>query len=186
MSPTVITIVTAVTVATLTLVMQKTFSNILSGIMMRFSRPFKKGDKVYIKQGAYEVASGHVMKVGLAHTKIKAYNRDVFILSNAFLETCTIVNSDYKTGVNHIEFIRLSIDSNLDKAILIIYETLSKHALTGNNCENTNVICRYQDGGIQVQYNVRTEDVDASYRVSSEIFLHLVKVFGSMDDITII
>lgn len=186
MSSTMVTIVTAVTVAMLTLILQKAFSNILSGIMLLFSRPFKKGDKVYIKQGAYELASGHVMKIGLSHTKIKAYNRDVFILSNSLLENCTIVNSDYKSGVNHIEHIRLSLDSNIEKAIPIIMDTLIKSNDTNNTAANTNIVCKYDNSVVLIQYNVRTDDTDTSYKVCSDICRHLIRVFNTLDDIEIV
>lgn len=49
------TIITAVIIAAASFIMQKTLGNILYGIIIFISRPFKKGDKVSIKWNANEI-----------------------------------------------------------------------------------------------------------------------------------
>lgn len=181
-----VTVVTAVVVALATILFQKSVVNFITGIGIWLSKPFKKGDKVLIKYNNYEIASGNVMSVGFTYTKIKAYNRDVYLIPNAVLENCTIVNSDYKSGVNHIETIKLSLDSNIHKAVTILMQTLVGSNVTDNDTDNTNIVCKYDAGGVLIQYNVRTKDVDSSYKICSDICVHLVCVFGSQTDIHII
>lgn len=180
------TVITSVIVALVTIVFQKSVSNLFTGIAVWVSRPFKKGDKICVKYNSYEVASGHVMSVGFNYTKIKAYNRDVYLIPNTVLESCTIINSDYKSGVNHIDSIRISLDSTISKALSIIQETLISSEDTDNTNDNTNIVVKYDDGGITIQYNVRTKDVDSSYKVCSDICVHLLNVFNSTKGITVI
>lgn len=183
----VVTLVTAIAVAFFTLILQKSFSNFLSGIFLKITKPFKKGDKVVIRNGnnGNDVASGVVLKSGLLHTKIKAYNKDVYILNNGYLDNCIVINSDYTEGINHTDSIKVSLDSNLAKVSCIIYATLTKHDKTNNTMDNTHIIFRYENGGVLVQYNVRTDDIATSYDVCSEIAKHLITTFNNTDDITL-
>lgn len=179
-------IITAIVVAVCTLILQKSFTNIISGVNLLIMRPFKKGDKVSIRYNGNEIASGHVSRVGFMRTRIKAYDRDIYILANSVLDSCVIVNSDYKAGVNHIEKIRISLDSNISKVKAVILETLIKHDVATNTQSNTNITLKYEDGGITVKYNVRTETTDESYIVCSEVCEHLVSVFSNIPDVTLI
>lgn len=56
------TILTALIVAAASFVMQKTLNNIVYGLVIFFTRPFRKGDKVIIRQAGKDIASGNVIK----------------------------------------------------------------------------------------------------------------------------
>jgi len=182
----IVTVVTTVLVTILTLILQKAFSRFLSGISLKIARPFKKGEKITVRHISNDVASGIVLKLGFLYTKIKAYNRDVYILNNGFLDDCIIINSDYTDGVNHTEYIKVTTDSDLEKVNCVISATLCKHPNTNNTCDNTDIIFRYDSGGVLIQYNVRTNDTETSYNVSSDIAKHLIKTFNSMEDVKLI
>ncbi|MBO4235244.1 MAG: mechanosensitive ion channel [Firmicutes bacterium] len=163
------TILTAVIVAAASFVMQKTLNNIIYGIVIFFTRPFKKGDKIFIRQIGRDVASGNVIRRGILHLKIQDYNRNVIIIPNAIMESCIVVNSDYKNGVNYINNIKVSFDSDLEKAKAIIINAIMSHEKTENKKENTNIIFKNAENGILIEYNVRTPDTNTSFDVCSEI-----------------
>lgn len=177
------TIITAVVIAGLSFILQKTLSNIIYGLIMLLTRPFKKGDKITVIDRSREIASGKVFKITPLHVHIKAYNRDVSIIPNSLLETCVIKNSDYKEGVNHTECIMLTLDSNLKKAKKIVLEELVQHPKTFNSKDNTHIIVKVDSGAILMEYNVRTSDVNASFDVSSEICESLITKFAKHSDI---
>lgn len=180
-----ITILTAVIVAASTLILQKSFANIISGVLLHITRPFKKGNKVQVKFNGNVIASGYVSKVGLMKTTIKTYDRDMCIIANSILDNCVIINSDLKQGTNRPEHMKFTLDSNIDKIRSIIIDVLTKNEQTTNTEENTTVLVKYEDGSIVVQYNVRTETVDESYTVCSAISERLIKMFNRSNDITL-
>jgi small-conductance mechanosensitive channel len=186
MSQTAMTILTAIIVAIATLILQRSFSNIVSGVNLAIRKPFKKGDKVLIKYYDREVVSGHVVGLNITNIKIKTYDKSIYIMPTNIVDTCVIVNEDLSKGINHIEKIRLSLDSNIDKAKVIILATILDNELTVNTNDNTHIIIRYNDGGIEIQYNVRTNSIENSYDVCSDICQHLIKVFNDQSDITVI
>ena len=170
------TILTAVIVAAASFILQKSLSNIIYGFVIFMTRAFKKGDKVSIKQSGREIASGHVIKRGILHVHIKDYNRNVTIIPNSVLENCTILNSDYKSGVNYINHVRVNYDSDITEAKRMILDTILSHDLTENTEENTHIICKNDDnGGILIEYNVRTPDTNTSFDVCSDIVETIVE-----------
>lgn len=186
MSPALVAVLTSVSASIIILILQKNIDNVLSGINLWLTKPFKKGDKIIVKFNSYEVTSGKVLSLGLAHTKIKAYNQDVCILSNSYLNSCAIVNSDYKQGMNYTEHVRISYTSNLGKAIEIIKSVLITSQETINTAKNTDIICKNNDGNLLLQYNVRTTSVDQSYSACSNIMIELITKFNSESDIELV
>lgn len=180
------TIITALIVAVGTLILQKVFLNLIYGVSLLFTNTFKKGEKIVITKNGNEIASGHVISRGLLQTKLKAYNRDVYILSNSELANCCVINSDYKQRTNHIDYLKFSLDSNLDVIFNVILNELYDNEDTLNTSENTNIIFRYDNGSIRVQYNIRTLDIDKSYVASSNICRNLIQKFNLMKDVTVV
>lgn len=178
-------IATALIIAAATLILQKTLGNLVSGLVLLITRPFKKGDKVVLKNEKGELVSGKVVSMSLLYIKIQVYNRDIMIISTSMLDQLVVVNSDLKQGVNHTEYIRISTDSNHRKAVQIIKEVLINDVRTQNTYENTNVICKYDDGLLSIHYNVRTANVDESFVVCSDICEILIERFEKERDITI-
>ncbi|MDO4938798.1 MAG: mechanosensitive ion channel [Lachnospiraceae bacterium] len=178
-------IITAVIIAAATLILQKTLGNLVSGLVLIITRPFKKGDKIIIKNEKGELVSGKVVSMSLLYVKIQVYNRDVMIIPTSLMDQFTVVNSDYKQGVNHTEYFRFSPESDHRKAVAIIREVLLNDERTQNTAENTDVICRFDNGLIIIHYNVRTESVDKSFEVCSDICETLLERFKKEDNITI-
>ena len=180
------TILTAVIVAAASFVMQKTLNNIIYGLVIFFTRPFRKGDKIIIRQMGRDVASGNVIRRGILHIKIQDYNRNVIIIPNSIMESCTVINSDYKNGVNYINSIKVSFDSNLEKAKAIILSAIMSHELTENTDENTHIIFKTAENGVLIEYNVRTPDTNTSFDVCSEIVNKVVTDIQSESEVQMV
>ena len=180
------TILTAVIVAAASFVMQKTLNNIIYGIVILFTRPFRRGDKIIIRQVGRDIASGNVIKRGILHIHIKDYNRNVIIIPNSIMESCTVINSDYKSGVNYINSLKVGFDSNIDKLKGIITDAIMNHPLTENTDENTHIICKTAENGLVLEYNVRTPDTNTSFDVCSNIVEQVVKAVQGQDDIQLV
>ncbi len=177
------TILTAVIVAAASFILQKTLNNFLYGCVILITRPFKKGDKVSIRQNGREIASGKVIRRGILHLRIKDYNRNVAIIPNSVMENCTIVNSDFKSGVNYINSVKIDYESDIEKTKQIIMDAILNHPLTQNTEDNTYIICKSENEGLVVEYNVRTPDTNTSFDVCSDIVQTVVTRIQNCEDI---
>lgn len=180
------TILTAVIVAAISFIMQKTLSNLLYGFVMLVTRPFKRGDKISVRQADRELASGKLIKRTPLHIYVKDYGRDVSIIPNSVLENCTVVNSDYKDRVNYTNYIKISFSSNIAKTKEIIQQKIMNHTETLNREDNTHIVLKTEDGGLVLEYNVRTENVDKSFDVCSEIKEGIVTEIQKHEDIQLV
>lgn len=178
-------IATALIIAAATFILQKTLGNLISGLVLIITRPFRKGDKVVLKNEKGELVSGKIVSISLLYIKIQVYNRDIMVIPTALMDQFAVVNSNLKQGVNHTELIRFSLNSNHRKAVGIIRDVLVNDTRTQNYADNTDVICKYDNGLLAIHYNVRTASVDESFQVCSDICETLLERFAGEEDITV-
>jgi small-conductance mechanosensitive channel len=103
---------------------QAAFANIISGIFIVFSKPFRVNDRVQVGSEY----SGVVEDITLRHTIIRSYKNERIIIPNSVINTQTLINSTYKddTICNYLDF-NIAYDSNIDLAVEIIRQEAEKH-----------------------------------------------------------
>lgn len=102
---------------------QKAFANIVSGIFIAVSKPFRVGDII-----KFSDKTGVVEDITLRHTVIRNFENKRFIVPNSVISEEVIENyniSDEKV-CRWVE-IGISYDSNIDKAMKIMQEEVMKH-----------------------------------------------------------
>lgn len=106
------------------LALQKTFSNLISGLFILMFKPFRIDDTLRFADGS----QGVVEEITLRHTIIRDYENRRLIIPNSIIGEEVIVNSNIsdKKINKHIEF-GISYDSNIDHAISIIQDEIEKH-----------------------------------------------------------
>lgn len=116
---------------------QQAISNVISGIFIVVSKPFRVGDRVDIGTN-YE---GFIEDITLRHTVIRNFENRSIIIPNSIINSETIINHSISTDLinRHIEF-NVALNTNLDKAMAIIKAEAEKHplALDHKNLDNPN------------------------------------------------
>lgn len=103
---------------------QEALSNIVGGMFIIFSRPFRVGD--FIKVDAEVV--GTVMEITLRHTVIRNIENRMILIPNSKINSSTIVNSSYgDTATCAFIDVGVSYDTNLDRAIGVMREVVMAH-----------------------------------------------------------
>jgi len=106
---------------------QQALSNIVSGLFIVLFKPFKIGDRVFMKARTLE---GVIEDITLRHTVIRDYENRRIIVPNSIISNEVITNADYGDGkiCRHLLF-GISYDSSIEKARNIIQEETEKHPL---------------------------------------------------------
>jgi small-conductance mechanosensitive channel len=102
---------------------QKTFANLISGMMISISQPFRIGDRVKLKE-----EYGTIEDITLRHTVLKTWDNRRVIIPNAIMNDEVIINytvEDEKI-LSTIE-IGISHDSDIDLARKIMQEEIVNH-----------------------------------------------------------
>lgn len=111
-------------VAIIGLAAQSTFANIISGILIVFSRPFRVGDLIKVGNNFH----GFVDDITLRHTVILDFQNRRIIIPNAIMGNETILNSTIgdKKICEYVEM-GISYDSDINTAMQIMREEAMKH-----------------------------------------------------------
>lgn len=109
---------------------QAAFANIISGIFIVTSKPFRVGDFIKIS----EEYIGTVEDITLRHTVIRNNENRRIIIPNSVINNHTIINSNIiDEKVCSLVEVGISYDSNIDHAIRIMQEEITKHPLSLDN-----------------------------------------------------
>jgi small conductance mechanosensitive channel len=105
---------------------QAAFSNIISGVFMVISRPFKVGDTIEL-QG---LASGIVEDITLRHTVIRNYENKRIVVPNSKMSSEIIINFNlYDEMVRRYIDFSVDYNSDIDVVMKIMREECEKHPL---------------------------------------------------------
>lgn len=105
---------------------QEALSNIVGGLFIIFTRPFKVGDFIRVDDDVV----GTVVEITLRHTIIRNVENRMILIPNSKINSATIINSSYgdPSTCAFIE-IGVSYDTNLDRAIGVMREEIMRHPL---------------------------------------------------------
>jgi len=105
---------------------QEALSNIVGGLFIIFSRPFKVGDYIQVDS----VIVGTVMEITLRHTVIRNIENRMILIPNNKINSSTIINSSYG-DTSTCAFIEVGVayNTDLDRAISVMRDEVMKHKL---------------------------------------------------------
>ena len=105
---------------------QEALSNIVGGLFIIFTRPFKVGDFIKVDDDVV----GTVIEITLRHTIIRNIENRMILIPNSKINSATIINSSYgdPSTCAFIE-VGVSYDTDLNDAIRVMREEVEQHPL---------------------------------------------------------
>ena len=168
---------------------QQVLADVISGVMLSWSRPFNLGEKVNISSLGI---SGIVEDLTVRHTVIRTYHNSRMIIPNSVINKAIVENSNYNNDYigNYME-IAVSYESDLDHAIEVMRDTIASHPLVADIREDRTVgnkvnvaVKELAQDGIILKATVWTENIDDNFTACSEI-RRLIKMNFDAEGISI-
>lgn len=163
---------------------QQVLADVISGVMLSWSRPFNLGEKVNISSLGI---SGIVEDMTVRHTVIRTYHNSRMIIPNSVINKAIVENSNYNNDYigNYME-ISVSYESDLDHAIEVMRRTISDHPLVvdirqdkaAGNKVNV-AVKELGDDGIVLKATVWTLNIDDNFTACSDIRRLIKKNFDA-------
>ena len=153
---------------------QQVLADVVSGVMLSWSRPFNLGEKINISSLGI---SGIVEDLTVRHTVIRTYHNSRMIIPNSVINKAIVENSNYNNDYigNYME-ISVSYESDLEKAIDIMRRTIEEHPLVvdvrEDKTEGEKVkvsVKELGDDGIILKSTVWTQNIDDNFAACSDI-----------------
>ena len=105
---------------------QAAFSNIISGVFMVISRPFKVGDRIDIS-GNF---GGIVEDITLRHTVLRSFENRRIVIPNSKISSEIIINSNlYDEEVRKLIDLTVDLSNDVEKVQRVIREECESHPL---------------------------------------------------------
>lgn len=163
---------------------QQVLADVVSGIMLSWSRPFNLGEKINISSLGI---SGIVEDLTVRHTVIRTYHNSRMIIPNSVINKAIVENSNYNNDYigNYLE-ISVSYESDLERAIEVMRDTISTHPLvmdlrkdkTAGNKVSV-AVKELADDGIILKATVWTDNLDDNFTACSDIRRLIKKNFDA-------
>lgn len=160
---------------------QTSLSDFIAGIFISVFKPFEINDRITLKSSNI---AGTIEDITIRHTVIKTFTNSRLIIPNSIMNQEVIENNhiiDAKSS-NFMD-VQVSYDADLDLAKNVLRDCIEKHPETINpdgdsDSGYTTIFVReFADSGICLRGSVWTENIDANFRVCSEIRESIIKEF---------
>ena len=164
---------------------QQVLADVISGVMLSWSRPFNLGEKVNISSLGI---SGIVEDMTVRHTVIRTYHNSRMIIPNSVINKAIVENSNYNNDYigNYME-VSVSYESNLEQAIEVMRETIASYPLVvdirpdPSEGNKVNVAVKeLGDDGIILKSTVWTKNIDDNFTACSDIRRLIKKNFAAV------
>lgn len=164
---------------------QQAISNIIGGVFVVLSRPFRVGDVIRVGRdgSAANEMMGTVEDITLRHTVIRDFQNRRIIIPNSVINNEVILNNNI-VDERYKRYFQVSIaySADISKAMRVIQEEVRKHPyfMDGRTPEEKRLqmddvpvrVIQLQDSGILLRAYVWSPNFDQSW----ELFCHLNKV----------
>lgn len=145
---------------------QDTLANMISGVILMFDRPFKRGDRITLPSGDL----GDVIEIGLRSTKVLSFDQTVIVIPNAALAKSTIVNHnapDSKIKIRHS--LGVAYGSDMHKVKSIIMDILRAHPDILDDPEQEVFFTGFGDSSLDLAIRFWITDYRQRLRVLDEV-----------------
>lgn len=163
---------------------QQVLADVISGVMLSWSRPFNLGEKINISSLGI---SGIVEDLTVRHTVIRTYHNSRMIIPNSVINKAIVENSNYNNDYigNYME-VSVSYESDLERAVEVMRDTIAGHPLVVDIRQDktagykVNVAVKeLGDDGIILKATVWTENIDDNFTACSDIRRLIKKNFDA-------
>lgn len=168
-------------IAIATFAAQQALGNVISGISISLSKPYKVDEKIRVMQGGTVIAEGIVKDVMIRHTVIDQFNGESCIVPNSVMDSSVIVNTNYTANVGNFVEIEIGYNADIEKARKIMQRVCVEHELTLNTDQNVVTASGYTQNGVILKTTIWTENLNDSFKACSDIRIALVEEFQKND-----
>ena len=168
-------------IAIATFAAQQALGNVISGISISLSKPYKVDEKIRVMQGGTVIAEGIVKDVMLRHTVIDQFNGESCIVPNSVMDSSVIINTNYTANVGNFVEIEIGYNADIEKAMQIMQRVCVEHELTLNTDQNKVSASGYTQNGVILKTTIWTENLNDSFKACSDIRIALIEEFQKND-----
>jgi small-conductance mechanosensitive channel len=156
--------------------LQNVVNNFISGLILMFEKPIKKGDWILV--GTTE---GYVKKISIRSTIVQTFDRADVIVPNSELISSQVINMMFDDQRGRLRVsVGVAYGSDTDLVMRLLLEAAEAHAQVicdGSTPEPRVVFQAFGDSSLNFDLLVHLKDIDMKLRVRTDLLLMIDKAF---------
>lgn len=157
-------------------------ANFCSGIMLQITRPFVRGDQIFLPEKHLE---GHIEEIGWFRTSIRDNEKRAVYLPNNFFSTMLVINVSRMTHRRVKQTIKVPLDASqrITEAVPKIHEALSQMKGIDTHLPVHVFLKSFGDYACEIEVEAFSSvlNIEAFNRFQQEVLLKVKGVLAEMD-----
>jgi small-conductance mechanosensitive channel len=163
--------------------LQKTFGNLIAGIILLMDRSIKPGDVISVADAAGKDSFGQIRKIGIRAISVVTRDKTEFLIPNEILMTNQVVNWSYSSRDVRVKApVGVAYHTDLDLAERLMLQAVADTPRVLTRPEPSVLLMAF--GESSVQFEIRFWILDPEEGVSSvrsEVYKRVWKLFHEND-----
>ncbi len=141
--------------------LQKTFGNLISGIIMLMDRSIKPGDVISVGSGSDKTV-GQVNRIGIRAVSVITRDQIEYLIPNELLMTSTVENWSFSTRDVRLKVpVGIAYGSDIELAERLMLQAAREHPRVHNEPEPSVWLHAFGDSAIQFEIQLWIDDPEA-------------------------
>ncbi|MBN2644046.1 MAG: mechanosensitive ion channel [Desulfuromonadaceae bacterium] len=154
--------------------LQNVVNNFISGLILLFERPIKKGD-VIILDGEWAV----VQKIGLRSTVVETYNKSEMIVPNGDLIAQKVTNLTHSNSEARLVIaVGTAYGSNMEQVLSILQQEAQRHPLVLADPAPSAIFTGFGNSSLDFELRVWLDNPEYVLKVRSEVSIAIYNRFA--------
>ena len=159
--------------------LQKTFGNLISGIIMLMDRSIKPGDVIAVGSGTDKTV-GQVNRIGIRAVSVTTRDQIEYLIPNELLMTSTVENWSFSTRDVRLKVpVGIAYGSDVELAEQLMLQAARENSRVHNEPEPTVWLSAFGDSAIQFEIQLWIDDPEAGVgNIRSDVLKRIWVLFG--------
>lgn len=159
--------------------LQKTFGNLISGIILLMDRSIKPGDVIAVGTGSDKTV-GQVSRIGIRAVSVITRDQIEFLIPNELLMTSTVENWSFSTRDVRLKVpVGIAYGSDVELAERLMLQAANEHPRVHPDPEPSVWLTAFGDSAIQFEIQLWIDDPEAGVgNIRSDVLKRIWGLFG--------
>jgi small-conductance mechanosensitive channel len=159
--------------------LQKTFGNLISGIILLMDRSIKPGDVIAVGSGSDKTV-GQVSRIGIRAVSVITRDQIEYLIPNELLMTSTVENWSFSTRDVRLKVpVGIAYGSDVELAERLMLQAANEHPRVHHDPEPSVWLTAFGDSAIQFEIQLWIDDPEAGVgNIRSDVLKRIWVLFG--------
>lgn len=159
--------------------LQKTFGNLISGILLLLDKSIKPGDVISVSDQAGNESVGQIRKIGIRAISVITRDQTEHLIPNENLMINQVVNWSYSSKDVRVKAaVGVSYDSDLEKVTEILYQAVDDAPRVLKNPKPRVNLMEFGDNSVNFELRFWIQDPEGGLsNIRSDVYMRIWRLF---------